>query len=236
MKAIEFSLILPCYNEAKNLEHLADRLVQVADLTQGEIVLVNNGSSDNTLNIIQSLANAHDCIKAVHVEVNKGYGNGIVSGLRAATGNILGYTHADAQTDPMDAVAGFHQLRARPNQEQVLVKGHRRNRHWFDAIFTVGMGLIESALFQTWMNDIAAQPTVMHRKMFEKWSTPPKDFSLDLFCYVMGKKHGQVFRFDVDTGGRYEGISSWNTGILSRLRLIDRTLRYSIRLRCWGLR
>jgi len=42
----------------------------------------------------------------VRVPVNQGYGLGILSGLRAATGEIIGWTHADLQTDVMDVLTG----------------------------------------------------------------------------------------------------------------------------------
>ncbi len=101
------SIILPCYNEQDNLEFLFNSLDPVAAAHQDlEIILVNNGSTDNSADVFeQELAKRNQNIfKVVNVEKNIGYGYGILTGLRAAKGDILSVTHADRQTDPMDVL------------------------------------------------------------------------------------------------------------------------------------
>lgn len=101
------SIILPCYNEQDNLEFLFNSLDPVAAAHQDlEIILVNNGSTDNSATVFeQELAKRDQTIfRVVNVEKNIGYGYGILTGLRAAKGDILSVTHADRQTDPLDVL------------------------------------------------------------------------------------------------------------------------------------
>jgi len=101
------SIILPCYNEQDNLEFLFNSLDPVAAAHKDlEIILVNNGSTDNSVAVFeQELAKRdRNIFKVVTVEKNIGYGYGILTGLRAAKGYTLSVTHADRQTDPMDVL------------------------------------------------------------------------------------------------------------------------------------
>ncbi|EFL91633.1 glycosyltransferase II [Candidatus Regiella insecticola LSR1] len=145
---------------------------------------VDNGSTDSTLEILQELLPSSPYCRTVHVEKNQGYGHGILTGLRAAQGEILGWTHADMQTDPLDLLQGlalFEQY-----GDNIFVKGRRYGRPFIDVMFTVGMSLFETVLLAKPMWDINAQPTLFSRKFFETWDSPPNDFSLDLYAYYRG--------------------------------------------------
>ena len=226
------SLIIPCYNEAKNLPLLISRCQEfVEDLKNIEIVIVDNGSIDNTSSILKILIANLSYIKVVRIENNQGYGHGILTGLNAATGDILSWTHADMQTDPADLLKGMKLFEATAHPEQLFVKGKRRNRPIADALFTIGMALFETLLLRKVMWDINAQPTMFHRNFFSSWNNPPDDFLLDLYAYYMAKNEGLVIqRFPVLFGDRAHGISHWNVSFASKYKFIKRTLSYSFGL------
>ena len=185
---MKLSLIIPCYNEARNLKILVSRCLEVASRADCEVILVDNGSSDDTPEVLVRLLAGAKNVRSIRVEVNQGYGFGILSGLRAANGDILAWTHADAQTDPLDAIAGLEFFRTAPNPHRAFVKGRRYGRPLGDVVFTTGMSIFETALMLCPLEDINAQPTMFHRSFFETWSDPPHDFSLDLFAFVMARK------------------------------------------------
>jgi polyisoprenyl-phosphate glycosyltransferase len=117
------SIILPCYNEQDNLEFLFNSLDPVAAAHQDlEIILVNNGSTDNSAAVFeQELTKRNqNTFKVVNVEKNIGYGYGILTGLRAAKGNILSVTHADRQTDPMDVLKALGIYNCHPSVHQTM--------------------------------------------------------------------------------------------------------------------
>ena len=208
------------------------KLLSLPSVIDGEVILVDNGSADGTWLAIQSLSQQNQNIVPVQVEQNIGYGFGILSGLAAARGDFVAWTHADGQMDFYDAATGFSMLALKENPGSFFVMGARKGRPLFDLLFTIGMGIFESLLFGQYVMDISAQPKVMTRSFVQSWKNPPKDFSLDLYAYLLAKKRSKkVLKFSVPVKERLHGTSSWNTGILSRLKLISRTIRYSLTLR-----
>ncbi|MEI9851610.1 MAG: hypothetical protein WDN24_13070 [Sphingomonas sp.] len=154
-----------------------------------------------------------------------------LAGLRTAEGDILGWTHADQQTDPIDAAAGFAFFESAAAPERLFVKGRRYGRPLVDTLFTAGMSTFETLLTRRVMRDINAQPTMFHRSFFEGWSDPPHDFALDLYAYWTACDAGlEIRRFPVRFGPRVFGTSHWNSGLQGRIKFIRRTLGFSMAL------
>ncbi len=227
---MKYSLVIPCFNEAENILPLIDKLKNnILKKKKIEVILVNNGSTDNTLSILKDQEKKFSNIVIVNIKTNIGYGNGIISGLKKSTGNIVGWTHADLQTDPNDFLIGIDLFKKNKN---IYVKGKRNNRIFFDNFFTFFMSIFETILFRKHLYDINAQPTIFTRDFFLKWKKPPDDFSLDLFSYVMAIDHNlEIRRFNVFFPERLFGESKWNTSFKSKLNFIIRTIKYSFQLK-----
>jgi glycosyltransferase involved in cell wall biosynthesis len=97
----ELSVVLPCYNEGKGLEQLLDGYAAVIGGLPAEIILVDNGSSDDTPERLAELLPRYPFARGFRVLANKGYGDGIMQGLRAARGTFLAWSHADLQCPPV---------------------------------------------------------------------------------------------------------------------------------------
>lgn len=230
----ELSLVIPCYNEAKNLPLLIERIEQrFAPDGATEVLLVDNGSSDETPRILAERLTAHPVLRSVRVERNQGYGYGILAGLAAAQGRFLGWTHADMQTDPADALEALRRIRSSPWPERLYVKGRRYGRPLADVAFTVGMSAFESLLLRRPLWDINAQPNVFPREFYRAVvDGAPHDFSLDLYFYHEARRQRFVVeRFPVRFGARAHGVSHWNVDFRSKTKFIKRTLKFSIELR-----
>lgn len=227
---MRFSLVIPCYNEAANLPLLLNRCQAVCKHPSTEVVLVDNGSTDDSPNVLKTLLPQYPGCRSVRVDVNQGYGFGILSGLRAAQGEILGWTHADLQTDPQDTLRGltlFDQY-----GPDIFVKGRRYGRPLGDVIFTMGMSAFETILLGKPLWDINAQPTMFSKQFFETWHDAPNDFSLDLYAYYRAKIAGiKTYRFPVHFGERANGVSHWNINWAAKRRFIRRTIDFSFELR-----
>jgi glycosyltransferase involved in cell wall biosynthesis len=236
-----FSLVIPCYNEARGLPELVARCAYVASAGAGEVVLVNNGSADDSREVFTELLGeaggtpGAGVVRWVDVPVNKGYGFGIVSGLTETVAPIIGWTHADLQTDPVDVLRALDLFEAPAGltpRHGILVKGRRYGRPLGDRVFTAGMSLFESVLLRTRLNDINAQPTMFSRALLERWGTPPDDFALDLFALYKARELGFVVRrFPVIFAPRKFGTSSWNTDFAAKRKFIKRTIDFSLSLR-----
>ncbi len=232
MTAIRLSLVIPCYNESRNLPLLVARLRERFTREDVEVILVDNGSTDDSPARLRELLADAPRVRSVRVDVNQGYGFGILSGLRAARGEWLGWTHADLQTDPADALAALELFERSPDPKRLFVKGRRHGRPAGDVLFTVGMSVFETLLLRRGLWDINAQPTVFPRAFFESWREPPQDFALDLFAYYQALAAGlRVARVPVRFGERAHGVSHWNVNWRAKARFIRRTMQYSLRLR-----
>ena len=226
------SLVIPCYNEAANLPGLAERCAALIAATGAEVILVDNGSADESPAVLARLVGEIEGLRTIRVEVNQGYGHGICAGLAVARGEVIGWTHADLQTDPMDAARGLAVFHASGMPEQVFVKGLRKGRPLSDTVFTAGMSVFETMLMGHVLRDVNAQPTLMHRTTYGAWDVPPMDFSLDLFALADAKRAGlTVMRIPVRFPERQHGQSSWNVNWAAKRKFIARTLDYSFRLR-----
>lgn len=227
---MKLSLVIPCFNEELNLPLLLERCGGIAKPGEIEVIFVDNGSSDNSPQVLADLLPKYSGCRSVRVEVNQGYGFGILSGLRAAEGEVLAWTHADMQTDPHDVLVGLELFNL--HGKEIFVKGKRYGRPVADMFFTIGMSVFETMLLGTRMWDINAQPTMFSREFFASWRNAPDDFSLDLFAYYIARKAGlSVYRFPVRFAERAHGVSHWNVNWTAKRKFIKRTVDFSLNLK-----
>ncbi len=229
---MKLSITLPCYNESKNIPHLLESFALLIKDRDMEVILVNNGSTDDTAQVLEKLIPLYPFSKTTLVPVNKGYGYGILAGLKISKGDFLGWTHADLQTDPNDIIRAYDVLKNCLWSPTLFIKGDRINRPIFDQLFTIGMGIFNSILFRMPLSEINAQPNIFHRSFLMKWEAPPFDYAIDLYAHLMSKKHGlTIKRIKVHFPERQFGISSWNDGIKGKWNYIKRILEASFRLK-----
>ena len=142
------SYFFPAHNEAANLRGLvAEALETLPSLADTfEIIIVDDGSRDDTPAIADELAEAHDRVRAVHHPTNLGYGAALRSGFAAAGFDHLAFTDGDRQfkvadlgrlidrlaTGDADAVVGYRIHRADPLLRTVYARLYRlANRIFF---------------------------------------------------------------------------------------------------------
>jgi len=98
---VAISVFFPCYNEQPNVARTVENAREVLERIGAdfEIIIVNDGSSDQTGDIADALAGRDNRIKVVHHRRNLGYGAALQSGFRAATKELVFYTDGDGQFD-----------------------------------------------------------------------------------------------------------------------------------------
>jgi phenylacetate-CoA ligase len=102
LTGVDLSVIAPCFNEEANVPALVARLLAVFDRRNitGQIVLVNDCSTDATGRVIDSLAARHPAVLAIHHPRNRGMAAGWKTGLDAAQGTYVCFIDADLQNPP----------------------------------------------------------------------------------------------------------------------------------------
>jgi glycosyltransferase involved in cell wall biosynthesis len=102
-KPISLSIFFPAYNEEENIKETVLRTISVVEnspyVGEYEILVVNDGSADKTLQIAQGLAQEYPAVRVINHEQNKGYGAALKSGMAAATKDYVFFTDADLQFD-----------------------------------------------------------------------------------------------------------------------------------------
>jgi glycosyltransferase involved in cell wall biosynthesis len=229
---MKLSISVPCYNEEKNIPMILDRFHQVIKRSDVEVIFVNNGSTDNSQEVLEKIVARFSFAKLAQVKINQGYGYGVMEGLRAAKGDYVGWTHADMQTDPLDCLRALEIIEQQGCRKDIFVKGLRKGRPFFDVFFSFGMSLFESFYLKDFFWDINAQPNIFHRDFLMCWIDPPKDFSLDLYAFFQAKKQKyKIVRLPVLFPKRVYGRSSWNFGLRDKWKFIIRTIDFSVRLK-----
>jgi glycosyltransferase involved in cell wall biosynthesis len=208
----DLSLIIPCYNEEDSVRNTVVRLAQAfrAHDIDVELVLVDNGSNDQTAVVIdQLIQEGLPVVKAV-VEHNEGYGNGILQGLPVCRGDLIGFMCADEQVEAVDAVK-LCQI-ARNSRSPKLFKVRRRFR--LDGplrrVISALYNLIANALFgELGTMDINANPKLISRHYIELMNLESKDWFLDAEVLIKAKLLGlPVFEMNVFSHMRAEGRSN----------------------------
>lgn len=99
----KLSILIPVYNEEKTLLNILKRINECKiDSFDFETIIINDGSDDNTFNIIKENSNLYD--KVINLDKNRGKGFAIKSGLKIATGDYVIFQDADLEYDPKDFI------------------------------------------------------------------------------------------------------------------------------------
>lgn len=207
----DLSLVIPCFDEEGSVRGTATELVRAfRDAGAAlELVLVDNGSTDRTGRVIDELLDEGFPVRKVTVEVNQGYGYGVLCGLRASTGHLVGFMGADGQIEPRDVVRAY-QVAARAKTPK-LVKVRRRLRldGIVRGIVSSGYNLAAAALFGgLGSRDINGSPKILPRHVAAAMDLRSHDWFLDAEVLIKAKRMGlPVYDLNVIGQRREEGAS-----------------------------
>ena len=191
---MQLSIALPCYNEEQNIEQTVTDVCAWLDVSgvQGEIVAVDDGSTDETRARLTGLAVREPRLRVVVHERNLGYGAAVRSGLDAATLDWIGFMDSDGQFRASD----FDKLIPYAHEADV-VTGRRFKRA--DPIVrrlnAKGFGLLNRLFFGVRVHDINCAMKMIRRSRWPEIRpsvTGGALFNLELFARV--KKHRVVWR------------------------------------------
>ena len=187
------SVFFPAYNDSGTIASLVVRAVQVAaTLTPDfEVIVINDGSSDSTPEILDELARIYPArVRIVHHPENRGYGGALRSGFATATKDLVFYTDGDAQYDPAEMTVLWEKMTA----EVEWVNGYKISRS--DPMHRIIIGRvyhhIVKLLFGFKVRDVDCDFRLIRRRVFE---IVRLEKNSGVICLEMMKKfHDAKFR------------------------------------------
>ena len=163
------SIVLPAYNEEENIAAAVRAVSQVAQ-TLGrdyEILVVNDGSKDNTGQIVRDLEPQVPGLRLVEHYPNRGYGGALKAGFRAATKDLIAFVPADNQFVFSEVDELLEKLRAENAQ---IVCGYRHDRQdpFMRRLNAFGWNSLVRLLFGYLCRDIDCGFKLFHRQVLER--------------------------------------------------------------------
>lgn len=100
----KLSIIIPCYNEEKLIEKVLEKVLytKLDHEIEKEIIVVNDGSTDNTASVIDAFCKNNNTVIAVHKQKNAGKGAAIKTALEKISGDVAIIQDGDLEYDPKE--------------------------------------------------------------------------------------------------------------------------------------
>jgi glycosyltransferase involved in cell wall biosynthesis len=228
----ELTLVIPCYNEAESIPYTLPALC-TAFAKAGralEIVAVDNGSQDESGERLRALAARGLPVRIVRVEVNQGYGHGLLSGIPHARAPWIGFIPADGQVDAEDVVRLFEALA--PCGPLTLGKVRRRFR--MDGLQRKLVSIAYNALVGClWPRlgsiDVNGTPKILHKDVLARMQLESRRWFLDPEILIKAHYMGvRVLELNAFARMRGRGLSH------VRASTCWEFLRELMRYRCTG--
>ncbi|MBN2100702.1 glycosyltransferase family 2 protein [Candidatus Dojkabacteria bacterium] len=124
---MDISIVLPAYNEEKNVKPLAKEINQAMGTTglDCEVIWINDGSTDDTLFVLQNIVKKYSNHKIVDFRRNSGQTASLMAGFDYSKGDLIVTMDSDMQNDPRDIPAMIEKLK---KDDLDMVVGWRKNR------------------------------------------------------------------------------------------------------------
>ncbi len=226
------SITIPVFNEEAVIAQVIDDCKReiIARIPDSEIIVVNDGSTDGTYEILQSMRGTFQQLVVIHSKTNNGYGAALRMAFEHARKDLVFNVDGDGQFSVKD----FWQL-YKHIEECDIVAGYRRPRFdpWYRKVFSFFLRCICVALFGVSFRDVNApfkiiKAGVLHDVMAEC----PRDFSATpVILWIMAKLKGyRVVEVPVAHFERKTGRSTMTGFHLIKISIIY--LRDLFKLKC----
>jgi glycosyltransferase involved in cell wall biosynthesis len=195
---MNLSVVIPVYNEVDNIREILKRVE--AQKLASEIIVVDDGSTDGTRKVLAEL-DGNQTVRVILHEHNKGKGAAVVTGFKAARGEILLIQDADLEYDPRD----YPQI-LKPIEEGIadvvygsrFLGGPRRVAMYWHMIANKMLTTMTNILYNTILTDMETGYKVFRRNVIEGMTIHSRrfDFEPEVTAKVL-KRHYRIFEVPI---------------------------------------
>jgi len=221
---------MPAYNEAANIAAMIDLVrARVAPLVDDfEIIVVNDGSADETGEIVRRIAAEDPRVRLIEHPVNQGYGAAVADGIWAASKELVFFTDSDLQFD-LSELPQF--LKRIGEADMVIGYRYARSDPWFRTLFGHGWSWLVNLLFGYTARDVDCAFKLFRRQILDKVQVKSRGAMFSAEFLIKVKRAG--FKIVEEPVSHYPRRAGSQTG--ARLRVIARAFKelFKMRWRMW---
>ena len=214
------SIIIPAYNEEKciNRAYTTIQMLLKDNGIEGEFILIDDGSSDNTYGEIQKLASAYDNIVGLHFSRNFGKESAISAGLSAVSGDCAVVIDCDLQHPPEKIIEMYRLW----EQGYEIVEGIKNERGQEKKMHSIGAKFFYSLISRMAGFDMSNSSDfkLLDRKVVDVLNKMPERGFFRAISYWVGYNKTTV---EYDVAERVDGESKWSTTGLVKYALSNIT-------------
>ncbi len=159
------SIFLPAYNESENISKSVNALIRaIPDSISFELIVVDDGSTDSTPQIVRNLIKNNDKIRLIRHRKNMGYGSAIATGLRASKKEWIFFADSDAQFDYRQ-IKKF--INASNNYDMVIGYREKRADPFVRKLNSNIYNLCVKIIYRFWVKDVNCAFKLVKREVYE---------------------------------------------------------------------
>ena len=146
---ILLSIVMPAFNEGENLksviDEVADTMAAHSWATPYELIIINDGSSDDTASLADTLARTSSSVRVFNHAHNQGLGAALRTGYTASRGQFVTWMSSDGEID----IHYLLDLLRLADEADIVISGKRLREgiaHWYREVFSGTLGLLSRLL------------------------------------------------------------------------------------------
>ena len=189
METPTFSIVLPAYNEAERIAASLEKILQFAGQRgwNMEVIVVNDGSSDSTADIVRQYALRHPALRLIENSGNRGKGFSVRNGMLHAHGDMLLFSDADLSSPISEAEKLFAAIRAGADvaigsrwvRRELQVKPQPLYRRLLGRLFNLALRMVLRLNFKDTQCGFkafsrSAADLVFSKQVIERWGFDPE--------------------------------------------------------------
>lgn len=222
------TVISSFFNESKNCELFLQKIEECSKVIKiSEIVLVDNGSTDDTFSKLKKFKSDKFSIKIIQNPANSGYGDGFHKAFINSTNNYIFTLHSDLQFDLNDYLSKNIKTINYCISKNINIFPKRANRSFLSSIKSYILRLVIGLINFNYFNDFNGQPKLLIKKDFSELKKHCSGFGYDLTVYFYLKKKRKKLNTNTFTfeKKRVYGEASWNKSLYSSIKMFFKILK-----------